>query len=310
MAMGAAMAPEHEIILCYGLVCVDALIQLRDYPAPNGYTRLEGERGCVGGDATNTAVILAGLGNRVRLAGNRLGRDRWGRWLRGRLARVANLDASLLRLATQADTPRNIILSARDGTRTILVDPAHLVGVPLSDEDFEGVGMVVLDSILDGAAVAVARQAQARHIPVCASDVRADSLFAPLCTLVINSTDLTDWIGDRKQTAPERLLDAGVQTMIETAGAQGCSLLTADGSAFHQPAFAVEAIDTTGAGDAFRAGIVHGTLRGWPLPETVRFASAVAALNCTVLGACEAPPLLAAISALLESRADTHPHDR
>jgi sugar/nucleoside kinase (ribokinase family) len=304
------MASEHETILCYGLVCIDALIQLRDYPAPNGSALLVGERECIGGDATNTAVILAGLGNRVRLAGNRLGRDRRGRWLRRRLARVANLDTSLLHLDPQAVTPRNIILTARDGSRTILVDPVPLIGVPLSDEDFASVAMVVLDAVLDETALAVAKQAHARGIPVCANDARADSPLAPLCTVVIDSTDLTEWIGDRTQTAPERLLGAGVRTMIETAGAQGCHIFTADGSRFHQPAFPIEAIDTTGAGDAFRAGITHGMLRGWTLPGTVRFASAVAALNCQTLGACEQPPTVAAVNSLLDGQADDPSRDQ
>lgn len=304
------MASEHENVLCYGLICIDSLIQLRDYPAANGYTLLMGEQECIGGDATNTAVTLAGLGNRVRLAGNCLGRDRRGRWLRARLARIANLDVSLVRLVPQAATPRNIILSARDGTRTILVDPAPLVSVPLSNTDFEGVGMVVLDAVLDEAAVAVARQAHARGIPVCANDVRAASPLAPLCTIAINSTDLTNWIGDRTETAPERLRGAGVRTMIETAGAQGCHVFAADGSTFQQPAFAIEAIDTTGAGDAFRAGIVHGTLRGRSLREAVRFASAVAALNCLALGACEQPPPLSAVNSLLDGHADAASRDR
>jgi sugar/nucleoside kinase (ribokinase family) len=93
------MASEHDTVLCYGLICVDAMVQLRDYPAPNGYTIMVDERECIGGDATNAGAILANLGNRVRLAGNRLGRDRSGRWLRARLARIANLDASLPRPA-------------------------------------------------------------------------------------------------------------------------------------------------------------------------------------------------------------------
>jgi sugar/nucleoside kinase (ribokinase family) len=168
---------------------------LRDYPAPNGSAPMVGERECIGGDATNAGAILANLGNRVRLAGNRLGRDRSGRWLRARLARIVNLDASLLHLDPQATTPRNIILSARDGTRTILVDSATSVGVPLSDGDLEGVGMVVLDSFLNEAAVAIAALAHRRGIPVCTLDVRADSPLAALCTLVINSTDFIDAVG-------------------------------------------------------------------------------------------------------------------
>jgi sulfofructose kinase len=304
------MASEPTTVLCYGLICVDSLIQLRDYPAPNGYTRVEGERECIGGDATNAAVILAGLGNRVRLAGNRLGRDRRGRWLRERLARIDNLDVSLLRLTPQVATPRFIILSARDGSRTILGAATALDGVPLSRADFRGIGMVVLDPFLNEAALAVATLAHAQHIPVCVIDVRADSPLVPLCSIVINSADFTGGMADRGRTDPDRLLGAGVRTVIETAGARGCSAFAADGSTFHQAAFPIEAIDTTGAGDAFRAGIVHGTLRGWSLPETVRFASAAAALNCLALGACEQPPSLAAVHTLLESNTDTRPRAR
>jgi sulfofructose kinase len=185
-----------------------------------------------------------------------------------------------------------------------------LDGVPLAAGDLQDVGMVVVDPFLNEAAVAVATLAHAQHIPVCVIDVRADSPLAPLCSIVINSTDFTDGVGDRGQMAPERLLSAGVQTVIETAGTRGCQVFAADGSAFHQPAFAVTEVDTTGAGDAFRAGIVHGTLRGWSLPEMVRFASAVAALNCLALGACEEPPSLAAVRTLLGSDADARPRDR
>ena len=44
--------------------------------------------------------------------------------------------------------------------------------------------------------------------------------------------------------------------------------------------YAIEPVDTTGAGDSFRAGIVFGFLRGWSAENTIDFASAVAAMNC------------------------------
>jgi sugar/nucleoside kinase (ribokinase family) len=54
----------------------------------------------------------------------------------------------------------------------------------------------------------------------------------------------------------------------------------------HLDAFPVRAVDTTGAGDAFHAGLIHGLLlAGWSLRRAGLFASALAALNCTALGA-------------------------
>ena len=76
----------------------------------------------------------------------------------------------------------------------------------------------------------------------------------------------------------ERRLVSGV-----TLGDQGCVYVTKDG-AFHQPAFEVDVVDTTGAGDVFHGAISFGLAKGWPVPRIMEFAAAVAAIKCTKLG--------------------------
>ena len=66
--------------------------------------------------------------------------------------------------------------------------------------------------------------------------------------------------------------------------------------------FPVEAVDTTGSGDVFRAGFIYGLLAGWPLDRTLRLANAAAALSCTRLGAMAGIPGLAESLALAERR--------
>ena len=67
-------------------------------------------------------------------------------------------------------------------------------------------------------------------------------------------------------------------------GQQGA--LARDGTRFHySPAFRVDAVDTTGAGDLFHAAFAYCLLEGRPLAETIEFSCATAALNCTALGA-------------------------
>jgi ribokinase len=61
---------------------------------------------------------------------------------------------------------------------------------------------------------------------------------------------------------------------------------------FLQPAFDVEAIDTTGCGDVFHGGYIYGLLQSWPIKETVRFAAACAALKTRALGGRTAIPSL------------------
>ena len=63
-------------------------------------------------------------------------------------------------------------------------------------------------------------------------------------------------------------------------------MLAWDGSNFvYAPAFCVEPVDTTGAGDIFHAGFIYGLLQDWPLPRQLDFACAAAALNCKGIGA-------------------------
>jgi sugar/nucleoside kinase (ribokinase family) len=69
-----------------------------------------------------------------------------------------------------------------------------------------------------------------------------------------------------------------------------------DGDRFHaSPAFSVDVVDNTGAGDVFRAGFAYGLLKEWAVPDILRFANAAAATSCTRLGAIPSVPSLAEV---------------
>jgi ribokinase len=85
---------------------------------------------------------------------------------------------------------------------------------------------------------------------------------------------------------------------IITLGAGGSVAATADGLHF-QPAFPVEAVDTTAAGDVFCGSLAVALSEGQVLPAALRFASAAAALAVTVLGAQPSAPTREAIEELL-----------
>ena len=59
-------------------------------------------------------------------------------------------------------------------------------------------------------------------------------------------------------------------------------------------------MDSAGAGDSFRGGLIFGTLKGWSDDERVRFASAIAALVCTTAPGCVNSPTLEQVIAVLE----------
>jgi sulfofructose kinase len=88
--------------------------------------------------------------------------------------------------------------------------------------------------------------------------------------------------------------------LIVTLGARGAMALAGD-HLITVPGFAVSAVDTTGAGDVFRGGFIHGVLSGWPLERTLRFANAAAAISCTRLGAMNGVPSLDEVTRFAES---------
>jgi len=70
-----------------------------------------------------------------------------------------------------------------------------------------------------------------------------------------------------------------------TLGADGALAATADGRVLRSPGFAVDAVDTTGAGDVFHGAFLYGLLSGWSVEHTLDFSNAAAAMSCTELGA-------------------------
>jgi sugar/nucleoside kinase (ribokinase family) len=67
------------------------------------------------------------------------------------------------------------------------------------------------------------------------------------------------------------------------------------------PAFTVEAVDTTGAGDVFHAGYIYGLLQEWDLERVLRFASAMAALTCKKVGGRTGAPGLGEVVEFLRA---------
>lgn len=101
--------------------------------------------------------------------------------------------------------------------------------------------------------------------------------------------------------AGEAALDCGPSLVVQTEGAVGSYTVTAE-ERFHTPAFEVEVLDTTGAGDVFHGAYLVGLLRSWPLRTISDFATAVAALKCTRLGGRRGIPSLPESSAFLHAR--------
>jgi sugar/nucleoside kinase (ribokinase family) len=257
-----------------------------------------------GGCAVNTATALARLGAPVEIIG-RVGSDPFG-------------DFVLQQLAEQGIGVRGVSRDPRVGTSAtmVMVDPdgerrfVHYLGanahLTLDDVDLGVIenaailhvaGALVLPG-LDGEPTAqLMQRARAAGVTTFLDVVWDDTgrwmeLLGPCLPhtdyFVPNLTEAQALLGletDEPEDIARALLSHGVSTVVLKLGADGCLLMPHTGAAMHFPAFEVNVVDATGAGDAFVAGFITGVWQGWSLEQTARFANAVGGLCVTGLGA-------------------------
>jgi len=140
---------------------------------------------------------------------------------------------------------------------------------------------------------AVARAAEIahqHHIPVT---VDVDSIYhgfdrvLPNVDYLVASSEFPgQWTSERDPFRALELIQEEYRIPVAamTLGAHG-ALARVDGQFFYSPAFVVNCVDTTGAGDVFHGAFCYAVLQNMPMSETLEFSNAMAALNCTALGA-------------------------
>jgi ribokinase len=106
--------------------------------------------------------------------------------------------------------------------------------------------------------------------------------------------------GARK--AARRLHEMGARDVVVKLGEEGCYWVGEDGEE-HVPAFPIEPVDTTAAGDAFTGCLAVSLAQGMAMPEAIRRANAAGALACLGLGAQPSMPTTEAVESFLRERA-------
>jgi len=199
-----------------------------------------------------------------------------------------------------------ILVDRASGARTILMHrPSALTLRPDElDRDLVTAGRVLhLDGYDADAAYTAATWARAAGMPVVV-DVdtgvaSVERLLAITDAVILSREFACNLTGTADADAALAALVATTRAPLVaiTLGAAGVIATTAAGT-LRVPGYAVQSVDTTGAGDIFRAGFIYGLLRDWSLERTLRFANATAALKCTKLGGRPGIPTVAAAEAM------------
>jgi len=272
-----------------------------------------------GGKGANQAVAIAKLGYPVSMVGN-VGNDAFGTQLRKGLVDVG-VDTTYVN-TVDGTSGIALITTGQRGENNIVVVPGangHLTPNLLEKAAtiLERAGFLLAQLEIPLETVEYLAQFAERHnIPLMLDPAPArelpETLLRKVSWITPNETEaeelLTAGTGNGDQgsyAAADWLLACGVKNVLLKLGSRGCVIAQAGRLKRHVPAFSVNAVDTTGAGDAFNAGFAVGLMRGASVAQSAVFASAVAAISVTRHGAQPSMPSGAEVEAFLQKQ-DTH----
>jgi sugar/nucleoside kinase (ribokinase family) len=179
------------------------------------------------------------------------------------------------------------LVFAAEDTRTIFGTYGRLLGdadwnVP-DEGDIKQAKVICLDPFFKQPAYRVAELAFNADIPVVTVDCHYDDpLLGRAAAIVIAESFIKENYANRAlEEVFERYLAATNGLVVFTFGAAPAWYARSGGTVRYLQPYSIDPVDTTGAGDSFRAGIVYGLLKEWHDDRMIRFAAAVAALTCS-----------------------------
>lgn len=304
------MSDDSELfdVLCYGTISVENVTHLPRLPTPRWDVQASMEYDEIGGEACTIAIALATWGLRVLVVGNYIGADRKGEFIREQLAEYPLVDTRYIVQHPNVVTPFSRILVTPDGERSrIAYWYDQTPKVELTPEMMRKARLLSVDAYGQEERDRAARVAREFGRTVISAD--AIWLQYPLARLsdvvVLSNVWLkSNYPGVFEYDHALELQAQGAGVVIITDGARPVLIVRADGSPFGIEPYDIPGVlDTSGAGDMFKAGIIYGWLQEeWPLEQKVKFACAAAGLNCARDRTKDPPLALADIFALMRAQ--------
>ena len=288
-------------VIGLGTILVDHQVVLSKFPDADTKNPITNDRYQVGGPVPTALAMLRRLGMQCDFIG-KWSHDAFGQMIMDDLKLLdINCDESI-RAKKGRTGFAHVWIDASSGSRTVAYSRGDLGEITLGEIascKFSACRVLHLDGWSGDAAKIAAQQAKAAGATIVLDAGSPKSGTADLLPYVdvINCPTrfAREFFGiDDEAEAAQQLIATGINRAIFTNGDAGATCYSAD-ETFHVPAFSVEAVDTTGAGDVFCGGLIYGILEQFEWRMTVLFASACAAMKCRSLGNRDALPALDAI---------------
>ena len=292
------------MVLCAGIAVEDFLFKVDRFPAPGTKVRAGDLVATTGGCAANAAVAVARLGGRARFSGP-VGTDDASRRFLDALAKTG-VDPSGVLAVEGGSIPVSGIFIDRDGEK--MVATLHGKGLDAATPAdaaalVADIDVLLADNRFPAFVLPICRAAAARGIPVVLDVDKAttagDPLFATASHLIFSSEALTATTGVADLGAALNGIAGGVHGFLAVTNGPDDVLWIEHGALRRLPVFAVEAVDTLGAGDAFHGGFALALAEGRDEVAAMRFGAAAAALKCTRFGGISGTPRRQEVEAFL-----------
>jgi sugar/nucleoside kinase (ribokinase family) len=300
MNMETADRPQ---VVCAGILVADLFVPpLPALPAAGQLLATDDFLVDSGGCAANTSTSLARLGVLAHVAG-KVGDDIFGTFVLQDLGHKG-IDISGISRSHAFGTSKTVILPVIGDDRRFIHTFGANADFRVSDIDLAQLetarifyvgGYLVLPELRPDELAEVLRSARERgtrtvlDVVVPAGDAAAsmrqlEQVLPHVDVFMPNDEEAHRLTGEHDpRHQAQALLNAGSSTVVITKGGRGTLVMDRQ-QLVEAPAFQVEVVDSSGAGDAFAAGFICGMLEEWSMPDTLRFASAIGASSCTRLG--------------------------
>ena len=302
------MNKQDPKVVVVGSFNMDLVVKAARHPQ-TGETLMGEEFGMfIGGKGSNQAIAAARLGANVTMIG-RLGTDLFGDTLMAAHTEEGICTDYVIRDTEDGTGVASILIDA-DGDNSIVLVPQANMGLTVANIEQASEAIAAADVLLLQLEVPISASQRAAEIaksngasvvlnPAPAQEL-PDDFLAQVDILTPNEVETESLSGVRVSTetdakrAGKVLLNKGLSAVILTLGERGSLLLTSDLTQ-QVPAYSVEVVDTTAAGDAFCGALATALARGEHLAAAVAFANAAGALAVTVLGAAPSMPTVAQV---------------
>ncbi|MBF0287391.1 MAG: carbohydrate kinase [SAR324 cluster bacterium] len=273
-------------ILCHGATAYDITMSVKHHPAADIKEFALDKVECGGGPAANAAVTIARMGHKTALSGY-LGNDLYGQLNLEELAKD-HVNTDLIQRG-DASTPLSVVMAKPNGERSLVNYPSQSPFMTRLSPQYKSCSpqVILLDGHETNTAFKLLEFAKKQNITTVLDagsySAGKKALASEVDHLVVTERFAHEYTSQKKTEAALETLFEISNSVVITVGKEGLLWKNKNNSG-KMPAFSVQSIDTTGAGDAFHGAFCVGLIRGYDWETILRYASAVAALTCTKHG--------------------------